>query len=328
MKQKKTKDHYTPFTKKKYKTESINNVINDVISWDNDDGTSIIKKPQINMHFLDIQFHNDYRDIITAFNNIIPKKNQIFNPANIPLKYSKPDKQEVKYLVLQFIDLINDNLDTQVDVARTPNTGWDESIPDPNIKSGWNKTQESLGLQPNLYNDGAPKNYVKYIDIVGTEKYETEDEVKYSINVIIQKKNINDQMLINIQIIQDKRPLLDEDNFNKTENIELKVIIEYIYILGFYTNHKTVINNEDNNEQEKYYNVTDIENNDITDPKYIMEVLDDKYKQRNKEMNNLTAMLDEEGQNFHNGLPHIYDFSGVKNTRTIYDDFTKKKQFI
>ena len=70
------------------------------------------------------------------------------------------------------------------------------------------------------------------------------------------------------------------------------------------------------------------EKNDVTDPKYIMKVLNEKYDQRNNEMNNMTAMLDEEGQNFHKELPSVYDFSNVRETRTIYDDFNTKKIFI
>ena len=39
------------------------------------------------------------------------------------------------------------------------------------------------------------------------------------------------------------------------------------------------------------------------------------------------AMLDEEGQNFHKELPHVYDFSNIKGTQTIFDDMNYHKTF-
>src|SRR5271166_3165666 len=42
----------------------------------------IIKKT-LNPNFMNIQFHNDYRDVYTALLNIVPDKRQLFNVANI-----------------------------------------------------------------------------------------------------------------------------------------------------------------------------------------------------------------------------------------------------
>jgi hypothetical protein len=44
-------------------------------------------------------------------------------------------------------------------------------------------------------------------------------------------------------------------------------------------------------------------------------------------MEQRTALLDEEGQEFHKELPNIYDFSSYKGTQTIYDDMNKKRLF-
>jgi len=38
-------------------------------------------------------------------------------------------------------------------------------------------------------------------------------------------------------------------------------------------------------------------------------------------------MLDEEGQEFHKHLPHVYDFSNIKGTQTIFDDMNYHKEF-
>lgn len=328
-------ESYVPIREKPYKNDTDvnigNNVINDVINWDYDDSNSLktnVTKDNINPFMLDIQFHNDYRDTITAFNNIVPDKIQLFNLANIPLHYSNPPKNEVKELVKQFIDNVNNNLKDQVSTARNYNTGWDEAIPDPNMKSGWTKSQEALGIQSALYHDPAPKNFVKLIDITNIEKYETEDEIKYAISMVLQKYGVDDQIAIKVSLVQDKRPMLDENNFYKNTYVEMKIVIEDIYILGFLSKYGTNMENIDDNEKEKFYMFDKFEKNDVTDPKYILKVLNEKYDQRNKEMNNMTAMLDEEGQNFHKDLPTIYDFSNVRETRTIYDDFNTKKIFI
>ena len=330
------KENYVPIREKRHKSNINNintntNIINDVINWDYDDIDSVksnVIKNTVNPFVLDVQFHNDYRDTITAFNNIVPDKIQLFNLANIPLHYSNPPKTEVKQLVKQFIDNVNNNIQDQVATARNYNTGWDEAIPDPNIKSGWTKSQEALGIQSELYHSPAAKNFVKLIDITNIEKYETEDEIKYSISMVLQKINVDDQIAVKVSLIQDKRPMMDENNFYKNTYIEMKIVIEDIYITGFLSKHGTNMENIDDNEKEKFYLFDKFEKNDVTDPKYIIKTLEEKYKQRNKEMNNMTAMLDEEGQNFHNELPSIYDFSNVRETRTIYDDFNTKKIFI
>ena len=65
----------------------------------------------------------------------------------------------------------------------------------------------------------------------------------------------------------------------------------------------------------------------MTDPRYIQKELMDKYKQRTQEMRNFNSMLDEEGKKFHSTLPHMYDYSSVKGTRTIMDDMNSPKIF-
>ena len=57
----------------------------------------------INPTFTEGQFHNDYRDTITAFNNIAPSQKQIFNQGNIPIVLSNPPVREVKKLIRDFI---------------------------------------------------------------------------------------------------------------------------------------------------------------------------------------------------------------------------------
>lgn len=320
-----------PIYRYKYKSSKPSTeeteLVDDVISWSSSLSSGNVTKEVLNKNLLNIQFHNDYRDIITAINNLVPEKRQRFNLANIPIQYSEPETDEVKLMITDFITILNENLRSQVPQYRNVNSGWDEAIIDPNVESGWNKIQKSLGLAPSIYEDPAIKNPVKLIAINYVQKYETDDEIKYSIDLVIQKHNVDDQMLIKASFVQDKRPLNDENNFFVTKNIDMKVIIEDVYLLGFLSNDGPDSNQQYDLDKEKYYDYNVLEYNNMTDPKYIQRVLMDKYKMRTFEMEQRNALLDEWGQEFHKTLPHIYDFSNIRDTRTIYDDMNTKKVF-
>lgn len=309
----------------------VDNIVDDIVSWDPSENTDNsggkIYRPTINPNFLDTKFHNDYRDVITAINNLIPDKKQIFNIANVPLVYSEPEASEIKNMVLDFTKAINENVKTQVPSERNPNTGWDEAVPDANIESGWDTVQRSLGLQPTLWGKPADKAPVKLIAIPYVQKYETEDEVKFSCDLILQKVNVADQMVLKCSFVQDKRPLRDENNFFVTKNIDMLVTIEDIYIKGYMSRDGNDARLMFDKDMEKFYDYNEMEYNNMTDPKYIQKILMEKYKQRTQEMEQRNAMLDEEGQSFHRQLPHIYDFSNIKGTRTIFDDMNTHKTF-
>jgi len=293
-------------------------IVNDVISIDTSYNEPIIIKETMNPNFIKIKFHNDYRDVITAINNIIPTEKQLFNLANIPLKYSEPDPSEITYMVYDFLKVLNENIKNVVPPVRTCNTGWDEAIVDPNIKSGWDRQQEVLGLQVSLFEKPALRAPVKLIAVNSVEKRETEDEIKYTSTIIIQKLNVDDQMILRVAFIQDKRPLNNEDLFFKQSKIQLFVSIESIFIEGYLSKHGDDAKMMFDDEQVKYYNIDNMEHNDLTDPKYIRSVLMDVYKRRTQEMEQRNALLDEEGQEFHKSLPHPYLFDNILGTRTIF----------
>lgn len=321
-----------PIYRYKYKNKNkkdIDELVDDVVSWNSSLSSANITKEVLNPNYVNIQFHNDYRDVITAINNLVPEKRQRFNLANIPLVYSEPETDEVKLMIKDFLTVLNENIKSEVPIHRNPNSGWDEAITDPNVESGWNKTQKALGLPVSLYEEPAGKSPVKLIAINYVQKYETEDEVKYSVDLVIQKLNAEDQMVLKASFVQDKRPLVDENNFFVSKNIDMKVIVEDVFITGYLSN-----DGPDGKQQmdmdldkEKYYSYDNLETNNMTDPKYIQKLLMEKYKMRTQEMDQRNAMLDEEGQAFHRTLPHVYDFSNIRDTRTIFDDMNTKKVF-
>lgn len=324
-----------------------NNLINDVVSYDDvitdisyDSGDSssnyssdyVLQKHKLNPNFVDIQFHTDYRHVIAAINNLVPSFKQIFNIPNIPIKYSElndfndKEKREVMRIVRDFMNVLNENIANQVSAFRQSNTGWDEVLPEPEIKSGWDKAQEALGLAPSLYNKPAGKAPVNLIDIRKVQKYETDDETKFTMELVIQKINVSDQMVIQPSFVVDKRALRDENNFNINTNINLTLIIESIYILG-YLSKQGIDSRLVPNDTNELYNFSNMEQNDLTDPRYVQKILLDKYKQRTQAMLQRDGMLDEEGQEFHRTLPKVYEYPNIRATQTIFDDMNSHRIF-
>lgn len=307
-------------------------LLQDIISWDDSHDYSVdsgvVTVAHVNPNFIKIQFHNDYRDVITAINNIVPDRKQLFNIPNIPLKYSEPPVSEVKNLVNDFVGVLNANLATDVPNQRNPNSGWDEAVVDPTVESGWEKSQRGLGLPVSLYEKPAKKAPVKLIAIQLVQKYETEDEIKYSCDLVLQKVNAYDQMVVKADFVQDKRPLHNENNFFTSKNIQMKVMIENVFINGYLSHEGSDAQNEFDGDDVKFYDYNKLEYDNMTDPKYVQKILMEKYRQKNEEMEQRTAMLDEEGQAFNSNLPNMYDFPNIKGTRTIFDDMNTKKRFI
>lgn len=314
-------------------TASIDmDLLDDVVSWGSNNSSNSmgnIKKEVIKPNLVDIKFHNDYRDVIVAINDLVVSARQRFNLMNIPLKYSNPPTDEVKLLVNDFIKVLNTDLLGDVPALRNANSGWDEpsAEPQPPGGTGWERTMRNLGLPTSLYYDPAKKAPVRLIAVEKVQKYETEDEIKYAIRMVIQKANTDDQMVLLGSFVQDKRPLHDENNFFVTQNIDMKVVIEDIYVIGYLSNDGPITKQQYDLDKTKYYFYDKLEVNNLTDPKYIQKVLLKKYNERTTEMDHRNAMLDEEGQDYHRTLPTEYDYSNIIGTRTIFDDMNEKKVF-
>ena len=196
------------------------------------------KKKKLNTYFQEMQFHTDYRDTLNAFSMMCDNK-IIFNKSDSPLvDASHPKSKEVKHLIIKFIKETN-NI-SQNEVSETINmnkNGWNDDMPLPQMKnkSGWDKFQESLGLPNTLYNEPASKAPIKLIKLDNIEKYETENEIKYVVYLIVQKKNVTDQMIVKVSFVIDRTDCnLDREFFAKNKNnYETKVLIEEIFVVGY-----------------------------------------------------------------------------------------------
>jgi len=288
-----------------------------------------IEVPVLNPFFQEKQFHNDYRDLITALSNLVPSNKQLFNIANQPIKYSviENSNKNVSLIVQDVVDNINTNIKNEVTDVRTSNTGWDEAVPDPQMESGWEKFMKNLGLSPSIHKPiSVRKSNVKLISIDKIQKYETEDEIRYIITLILQKENIKDQIILKISLTQDKSMVNDENNFFKSHTIVMKTMIERIDIVGYLSNEG--IDDKQNYllTKDNYFGVDNLEHNNMTDPQYILDQLSKKHLKTQKEMEFRNSLLDEEGQAQHN-LPYVANSDSYKMTQTIYDDYNSPREF-
>lgn len=311
--------------KKKYeKTKNINTNNNLIDIFNNNKKmvrclNNLNDNVKINPNFVDIKFHNDYRDITTAIKNIISPDKHIFNENNDPVETTKilPTK-EINDIVNDFIDLLNKNLNTQVSENRTQNSGWDEDMPQKTVESGWDKIQKSLGLPVSLYNDPAKKGKVNIIKINNVIQQKSCNEIQYKIDLILQKENVEDQMMLNLVIIQ--------------QSIKSnKIIIKNIDIIGYLSENTLVPSQQFQDDyqldKEQFYIYDDLQKDDITDLKIVQNILIDKYNKTTKDKDFINSLLDEPIQNYHKDLPSLDQLPNIKITQTIFDDFNNKKKF-
>lgn len=265
----------------------------------------------INPIFVESQYHNDYRDTITAFSNIVPCFKNVFNLSNLPVEYTVINLNNidnVNKMINDFIKELNKIIIKMPDY-RNPNTGWDELIPDKKVKSGWEKQMEKLGLPPNLYPEPAKKSKIYLLSIDRVEKYETDDELKYVIFLFIKKKYINDQLLIKVSFVMDKKLINEDRDFfkNKLEKnnkelnkniMELEIIIEDIFVVGYMTLNNTI--DTMGKKPDDFYNFEGLENQNMLNDKVILKELINKYKDRAKEMKQFSSDIYNENI-FNNG---------------------------
>ena len=306
----------------------IDKIIKDLNKWDliKKHNTKIEKNP-VKPNFSSKQFHNDYRDIISGLNAMVLSHKQVFNIPHLPVDYSEPYTEEVNNLVSDFIQNLNTQITNKVKDFRSANTGWDEHIPDPEVEDGWNVSQRNLGIIDKLYDKPLGKTQIKLISIEKVQKYTTEDEVKYTIYLILEKIGAKDQMVLKISFVIDKKPLGDENKFFSDELQQLNVVIESYHVEGYLSDAGDDDRKLYANVKNNMYIVDKSEYDNITSQKDIQTQLMDHYNKKTKESEYRTALLDEEGRDFHRTLPKDYQYQSYKVTQTIFDDMNNDKKF-
>ena len=264
----------------------------------------------LNQHFSNTQFHTDYRDTITAFNDIAPSQKDIFNHNNLPAIHTilNPNSKETTILIETFIKQIKKDVKNNVSNYITSNPGWDEPLTQMKNESGWDKFRKELDLPSSLFADPAKKSPVTLVKIDHIEKYKTDFETKYECTLIIQKNNTEDQMIIKVNFIK---------NYNNNKNT---IVTEAIYIIGFLTNEALDVHTP----EIDMYNFKGLEMNDIIDNKTIINELNKKYDNLNKANTEFSNSLENEDKQFQKELPSMASFDTFQYTRSIYDDLSGK----
>ncbi len=316
-------DNFHQDIRAKYKPKKNIDYLDDLLKYADNSSNSVSSTPY-NLDFVEAQFHNDYRDTITAFNNIAPSQKQVFNIANVPVNFTNPSPTEVKKLVYDFLKELNKNVYNEVPDYRKPSTGWDEPLEDPKCESGWDKSMKSLGLPKSLYPDPAKKAKVKLVKIDHIEKYETEDEIKYACFLFLKKHNIEDILVIKVSFVLDKRIINEDRLFFDKRTTDTRVILEEIFILGYMT-EKGI--GRENHPRDKFYNFYDLEKDGIMDDKAILKQLNKKLAERHRETQRFNDNLDDQFRMLKEGAPNIDNYNSYQSTQTIYDDITKPKYF-
>ena len=318
------KDNFQKDVKKqdKSKKNKDKDYLNDLLKYA--DNTTYEGNNAYNLDFIEAQFHNDYRDLITAFNNIAPSQKQVFNIANVPPKFTNANPSEVKKLIYDFLKELNKNLFREVSDFRTANSGWDELLEDPKCESGWEKSMKSLGLPKSIYPDTAKKGKVQLVKLDHIEKYETENEIKYTCYLFLKKSNVDDILVIKVSFVLDKRNINEDRLFFNDTKTETKVILEEIFILGYMT-EKGVGRN--NHPRDKFYNFDDLEKDGMMDDKAILKQLNKKLAERHAETQRFDNSLDDQYRTLKTETPNISNYQSFQATQTIYDDLTKPRYY-
>ena len=217
------------------------------------------------MFFAETQFHNDYRDVLTSFNNIAPAQKQLFNKEELPMKTIVPSASEVKDLIKSFIKNVNENIKTQVTDYLNGNSGWDEYMPEQNVLSGWEQQQKELGLPVSIYREPAKRDRIKLVKIDHVEKFATEKQIRYVCYLLVKKNIVSDKMLVKVSFV------IDNKFKQKGDVMKVNVAIEQIFVMGYYGSNPV---------KDDFYKFKNIENDNGIDQMAVLTQLNDKKMNR------------------------------------------------
>ena len=272
-----------------------------------------IDQSPINPKLLRLQYHVDYTDIITVIRQIVPTQKQIFNVANRPLKYFEPETSEAGPLVNMFMAQLNRMMKEA-----------QRSAP---AMDGFTAHSKELGV-PVLYENKNVTSAARLVGIKQVQKYQTNDELKYLVRFAIGRDGVDDQILLRIGFVIQQTELDEDDFFSSTnKQIPPRVRIEQIFIEGvLVANGKGSY--EPCNEQDKMFEIDDLERNQLTDPKAILKALEHHHQQKFREMMGRNATIDEDGRVFDmDAYKSVQNTESYRTTRTIFDDFQGERSF-
>ena len=212
---------------------------------------------KLNKYFVESQFNDAYRDVLTAFNYICPDQKSFFNLQTLPVTTTVynpkstdpyPPFQFIK-LTTQFINKLNNQikeLPQNAEIINNYNNYLPLTSQDAKYvqDKGINKFYKEIGVDYNLYADTPPNSPIELIDIVGMTREYTEAQTKYIVSMVVKKilKSVSDQLKITVHFVTKNDPLECVNLWTKDcsppqgINTVEQIAIEYIWIDGYYTN--------------------------------------------------------------------------------------------
>lgn len=301
----------------KYKLNDIEDFITDVTTQGDMDDVIELGDDKLyseeRSDFVSDQFHDDYRDVITSMTKLTPQK-EYFNQSEKPTTKMELGQKKILKLVKNFLDEINDTSRNLPPINKDDT--WASMMTLENDQDGWEKQMKKLGLPPGIYNKPAGYSKLELIKIKGFEGEETEDEMRVICLILCQKKGVNDQILLKVNFHFDKSNVNDTRDFFKDKNNDfsiilgdnenneenLPVVIEKIFVMGFFINR--TINKT--NARDNFYNFDDlIDENGLSDPKKVVAAVAEKRKRRLNHAN--TSITDPVNGNINGDYGHYVD---------------------
>jgi len=207
---------------------------------------------KLNKFFIQTQFSDSYRDVLTVFNNICPDQKILFNLQSLPVTTTKYQlNRDTPFvfikLVTQFINQVNKEIKKLPESYEIVNN-YNNYMPlTSQLKKytenkGINKFYKDIGVDYNLYADTPPNAPIELIKIISATREYTDAETKYIITLVVKKilKSINDQLKITVHFVTKNNPLEGYDLFNgkpptETINSTQQIAVEFIFVDGYYT---------------------------------------------------------------------------------------------
>jgi hypothetical protein len=255
-------------------------------NYDSNKAPLSIPSLEVNPYFVPNQFHSEYKDVLTAFDMIVPSNRPLFNRSLLATNYSVVAATEVAVMIKTFIKTLNKTIKFDITDYENVKRGWKNMMPEYVCESGWEKQMKNLGLPPNLYDTKLKRSKVKLIQIDKVDKFATNSEIQYQIYMIIQKITSEDQLVIKVNFVL---PNIDYSDYTDKINIQ----IENIYVVGFLTSHSY----GSTAQRSDFYSFENVEKDNILDQKVILEQLSKKYEQRQIKSNDLTIQYSPNTEN-------------------------------
>ena len=319
-------DIITELRKKSQQNQKINSILKSSDKYKSNSSPKNVKfnnrkenksKPKkLNKFFMETQFNDSYRDIMTAFYSISPDQKIIFNLQSLPVTTVMYDLRKelppvIKKLIDNFIIKLNGAIKTlpeSVDILNTYNNYLPMTA---NLKKyvqdkGINKFYKDIGVDYNLYADTPPNAPVELIRIVGARREFTEAETKYIISFVIKKvlESVTDQMKITVHFVLKNDPLEADNMFSKTITPRLtqQIAIEFIFTDGYYTNDynadydcygtgEKTKNVGNNDGDDNFYSFDALGKDTLISDNEVITQLNKKYREHEIEMSNFNVNI-------------------------------------